>query len=97
MKKLFKLRGELSKKTETLIGFGGLFIILLTWYLLTSSGLVSSSILPNPIDVLKSFKTLHFDKFLVVNTFYSLKYSFDYYYQPFQILINGSLAKNVHN
>jgi len=76
MKNLFKLRGELSRKTETIIGLSGLAIILLTWYVLTSSGMVAKSILPNPIDVLKSFKTLHFDKFLVKNTLYSLKLNY---------------------
>jgi len=76
MKKLFNLRGELSQKTETLIGFGGLVAIILLWYFITANGLVTSSILPNPIDVLKSFKVLHFDKFLVKNTLYSLKLNY---------------------
>jgi NitT/TauT family transport system permease protein len=76
MKQLFKLRGELSKKTETLIGLSGLIIILLAWYIITSNGMVPKSILPNPIEVLKSFKTLHFDKFLVKNTLYSLRLNY---------------------
>jgi NitT/TauT family transport system permease protein len=76
MKKLFKLRGELPQKTETLIGVIGLIVILLGWYIITSSGMVSKSILPNPLDVLTSYKTLHFDKFLVSNTFYSLKLNY---------------------
>jgi NitT/TauT family transport system permease protein len=76
MNKLFKLRGELTKKTETLIGVIGLMSILLVWYLITSSGMIAKSILPNPIDVLQSFKKLHFDDFLVKNALYSLKLNY---------------------
>lgn len=87
MKKYFKLRGELSKKAETLIGFGGLMVILLTWYLITNSGIVSKSILPNPVDVLTSFKTLHFEKFLLKNTLYSLKLNYLGYIQAVLIAV----------
>tara|TARA_R110000851_G_scaffold47990_1_gene116323 strand:+ start:132 stop:926 length:795 start_codon:yes stop_codon:yes gene_type:complete len=87
MNKFFKLRGELNKKTETLISFGGLFIILLSWYLITSTGMVSKSILPNPLDVIKSFKVLHFDKFLLKNTLYSLKLNYLGYLEAVLIAI----------
>lgn len=73
MEKLFKLRGELSQRTETIIGISGLILILVVWYIVTSSGMVSKTILPNPIDVLVSFKELHFNDFLVKNILYSLK------------------------
>lgn len=81
MKKLFALRGALPKQLESLIGVGGLAVILLVWYLITSSGMVSSSILPNPLNVLKSFYTLHFDKYLVKNLSYSLKLNYLGYFE----------------
>ena len=76
MKKLFKLRGELPQKLETTIGVGGLVLILSVWYLITSMGWVSKSILPNPIDVVASFKELHFENYLVKNALYSLKLNY---------------------
>ena len=49
--------------------------------------MVSKSILPNPIDVLKSFKTLHFDKFLVKNALYSLKLNYLGYLEAILIAV----------
>lgn len=89
MKKLFNLRGELSRKTETIIGISGLIFILLVWHIITMGDkpMVSSSILPNPIDVIVSFKTLHFDKFLVKNALYSLKLNYLGYLEAILIAV----------
>jgi len=76
MKNLFSLRGELPNKTNNIIALGGLIFILLVWHIITKSHMVPNSILPNPIDVIKSFKTLHFDSFLVSNMIYSLKLNY---------------------
>lgn len=76
MLKLFKLRGYLPQKIETIIGVVGLIIIISVWYFITSSGLVARTILPNPIDVFKSYKTLYVDKSLVSNLLYSLKLNY---------------------
>jgi len=87
MEKLFKLRGELPKKLENTIGIIGLLMILTIWYLITSFGWVPKSILPNPIDVLYSFKTLHFDSFLIKNMLYSLKLNYLGYLEAVLIAI----------
>lgn len=76
MDKYFNLRGQLPKNIETAIGLIGLVLILAIWFGVTNSGMIAKSILPNPIDVLKSFKTLHFDGFLIKNTLYSLKLNY---------------------
>ena len=57
----------------TFLSLIGLFIILGIWCLLTFTGLVGKSILPNPFAVLTSFKELHFEDLLVRNTLYSIK------------------------
>ena len=87
MKKFFKLRGELSKKTESTIGITGLVLILSIWYLITSLGWVPQSILPNPLDVLVSYKELHFDDFLIKNMLYSLKLNYLGYIEAILIAI----------
>jgi NitT/TauT family transport system permease protein len=46
------------------------------WCLLTFTGFVGKSVLPDPWSVLYSFKELHFNDMLVRNTFYSIKLNF---------------------
>lgn len=56
-----------------LLALIGLVLILGSWSLLTFTGLVGKSVLPNPYSVLYSYKELHFKDLLVRNTFYSIK------------------------
>ena len=72
MNKLFVLRGELDKGTQTIIQIVGAFSILLLWYLLSISGIVSTGLLPSPIAVLQSLPELHFKDALVKNLGYSM-------------------------
>ena len=69
----FKLRGTIPNRSRLIIELTGFLIILGLWYLITSLGLVAKAILPSPIDVVKSFKVLHFEDLLVRNTLYSIK------------------------
>ncbi|MBK8805773.1 MAG: ABC transporter permease subunit [Bacteroidales bacterium] len=64
---------EKNTDKSLLLPLIGLFIIISLWSLVTFTGLVSRSILPNPLEVLMSFKELHFQDLLVRNTFYSIR------------------------
>ena len=73
MSKLFELRGELDKKSDTLIAVIGFGLFLLLWQSMSTFKLVPTSILPPPLEVIKSFSKLHFEYALVRNCIYSLK------------------------
>ena len=73
MMQLFELRASLTKNTRLALEVGGLGIILLIWMALTASGTISSSLLPSPFAVLRSFKELHFEDALIRNLFFSVK------------------------
>ncbi len=70
--KFFELRGKLDKKTETVIGLVGLFIIMSIWAVATELKLIPQTILPSPFKVLGSYVELHFQDALVRNAGYSL-------------------------
>ena len=76
LKDLFKLRGELDSKTDMAISISGMFFFLTIWHIITTSGIINESLLPKPMDVLTSFKELHFDDFLIRNLFYSIKLNY---------------------
>jgi NitT/TauT family transport system permease protein len=73
MKSYFRINTVIPAKTSSIIALFGLLIILGIWSMVTLTGWVNKAILPSPIDVMLSFKELHFDDFLVRNTFYSIK------------------------
>ena len=73
IKKLFELRGELNKRTITIIEFSGVAFLLFIWELITYFQLISPSLLPPPLKVIASFKELHFHDYLVRNLGYSFK------------------------
>jgi len=60
-------------KNSLVLSLIGLIGILTIWSLLTLTGWVGKSILPDPVSVLTSFKELHFNDLLVRNTLYSIK------------------------
>ena len=71
MKKYFELHGSLSKKDESILWLIGTIILIILWSILSAQ--VSHAILPSPIEVLISFKELHFDDYLIINVFKSIK------------------------
>lgn len=74
MNELFKMGGSVSKTTSTVISLVGLAILLLAWYLLTLRGvIIPNKILPNPVNVIKSYGDLFTDYDLAGNTWYSVK------------------------
>ena len=58
LKELFKMGGTISKKSEIVVGGIGLIFLLIIWYLVTKNGLIPTKILPNPVDVVKSYSAL---------------------------------------
>ena len=73
MKELFRIRGELPKKTLLTIEVIGLCLILTGWHLLCMTGWVNKGILPYPTSVVQSFPELWFENALFFNTTHSLK------------------------
>ena len=87
MSELFKMGGNVSKKTDTTVFFIGTGILILFWYFVTSAGLISSRILPNPIDVFLSYKTMYAESDLMANAWYSIKLNFLGYFYALIIAI----------
>jgi len=73
MNKFFALRGELPKKTATIIFYAGLATLVFLWWAITAFTKISPTLLPSPAKVLASFNELHFQDALVRNTIYSVK------------------------
>ena len=73
LRNFFEIRGKLSGKNKLVMEVIGLFLMLLVWHLVSTSGLISQSLLPSPVMVLTSIPTLHFDDALIRNLFYSIK------------------------
>jgi NitT/TauT family transport system permease protein len=71
--KMFRLRGDIDKKSSALIFYVGSAFILLMWWAITTFTKINPTILPSPMRVLSSFKELHFEDALVRNMIYSLK------------------------
>jgi NitT/TauT family transport system permease protein len=60
-------------KNSLFLSLVGLIGILAIWSILTFTGWVGKSILPDPMSVLISYKELHFNDLLVRNTLFSIK------------------------
>jgi len=74
MKELFKMGGSIDKMTSTIIAVVGLIILLISWYFLTLTGeIIPHKILPNPVNVIKSYGELFTDYELLPNVWYSVK------------------------
>jgi NitT/TauT family transport system permease protein len=71
-KELINLRGQLDKKTNTIISMGGLILLMLLWAFITEMKLIPPKILPSPFKVILAFKELHFQDALIRNTTFSL-------------------------
>jgi NitT/TauT family transport system permease protein len=73
-KELFKMGGIVSSTTSIVISILGFIVLLSGWYLLTLSGnIIPAKILPNPIDVIKSYGILLTDYDLLGNALYTIK------------------------
>lgn len=70
---LFKMGGNVSKKTDTTVFIIGIVIFMLFWNYITQNNIISQRILPNPIDVIKSYKIMFEENNLISNTWYSIK------------------------
>lgn len=87
MTELFKMGGNVNKKTDTTVFFIGLGILMLFWYVVTYYGLISVRILPNPIDVIKSYVVMYNECNLIENTWYSIKLNFIGYFYALIIAV----------
>lgn len=70
--KIFQIEGETNDKRSTIIGLIGFILILTIWHLYTAYGNIPKSILPTPVDVVKSFGDL-FQARLIWNAWFSIK------------------------
>jgi len=57
------------------------------WLLISQMGWLPKTILPHPFDVIASYKTLHFEKFLVRNIAYSIKLNYLGYLEAVAIAV----------
>lgn len=73
MKKLFKLREKIDRKTALSIEFIGLAFFLIVWNLISSYNVIPQSLLPSPVKVLHALPELHFEDALVRNLMYSIQ------------------------
>jgi NitT/TauT family transport system permease protein len=87
MTELFKMGGSVGKKTDTTVFFIGLMLLLSFWYMVTYTGVISNRILPNPVDVVKSYSTMLFEYNLLENAWYSIKLNFLGYFYALVISI----------
>lgn len=71
---LLKMGGEISKRTEIIVGIVGFVVLMCLWYLITLNGsIVPSKILPNPVDAIQSYPSLISDSDLFGNMWYTIK------------------------
>ena len=81
MKELFKMGGNITKKTDTFVFVIGIIIMFSFWLLVTTSGIISNRILPNPINVIGSYQGMFVNANLATNVWYSIKLNFlGYFY-----------------
>ena len=72
MRELFRFGGSPSNREMTLAGIIGGICVLLLWYLIAISDIVSDKILPNPIDMLCSIPNLFTNHNLIGNIGYTV-------------------------
>jgi len=78
---LFELRGELSKLQTTAIGLVGFVFILIIWHFITSGNEEIQALLPSPGSVFGSFGELHYEGFLLENSWTSIVRNFHGYFK----------------
>lgn len=70
--KFFQIEGNTSSKRETIIGIVGFVLLLTFWYVTSTYGKISNSILPSPIEVIQALGRL-FQLNLISNALFSIK------------------------
>jgi NitT/TauT family transport system permease protein len=81
-KSLFKIGGELNKKTGLYVETGGLCFILFIWMLITDfTGWVKPATIPSPLSVFLSFGELFTKDKLIDNAIYSISLNFRGYFE----------------
>lgn len=73
MKDLLKFGGTISNRKSAITGIAGGAVLLLLWWAVTSAGLISPKILPNPVNVLKSTPVLISERNLFGNIWYTVR------------------------
>jgi len=84
---LIELRGNLDKKTSTIVAIIGFILFIIIWQSMSLFKIVPQSLLPSPLSVIGSFKSLHFEDQLVRNSFYSIKLNLLGYLEAITIAI----------
>jgi len=69
--KSFAIRADYPKNVSTMLTFGGIFVLIFIWSLI--SIFFPSPNIPSPLAVIKSLPQLHFEDALVRNAGYSIK------------------------
>lgn len=89
LKNLLTLRGDLKGRTKTLLEILGIALIIIVWFLITmgENPLVSTGILPKPLDVLNSFGRLFNENQLLKNVCRSLGYNISGYVEAIIIAV----------
>jgi len=72
METLFSIRGILDKRVSAALEVAGILLLLGTWWLISSIGVVSDKLLPSPMSVVASLPDLHFKDAMVRNLIYSM-------------------------
>lgn len=78
---LFELRGELSKIQNIIIGVLGFTFLLMCWHWVTVGNEEMQALLPTPGSVFGSFSELHYQDFLLENSWTSIWRNFNGYYK----------------
>lgn len=72
-KELFKFGGNPSNKTINITTIIGGFLIVVIFYILTSTNSISTKIFPNPIDVITCIKGLFTEYNILSNAWYTIR------------------------
>ena len=80
-KRFFELRGEMTKIENIIIGLLGFVAIVLCWHLITVNNEEMQALIPTPQNVLGSYHELHYDDFIVRNSWTSIVRNFHGYFK----------------
>ncbi len=73
MKELLKFGGTISKRKSMVTGIIGAIVLLFLWWAITSFGMISPKILPNPVNVIKALPKLIAERNLFGNIWYTVR------------------------
>jgi NitT/TauT family transport system permease protein len=89
IKELFKMDGQVDKKTATTTQIIGWLLLIFMWWFVSTMGWVNNRILPNPVNVIKSYGEMINDPNynLLYNTGYSISINLLGYFEAILISI----------